>query len=116
MYKKKSKKKACKKAICRRKVYCLENLEGYPNEWDGEISYTGDLYKNHVFITSFYEHPQEGGYYQNGEIKDYALYKEFLISVKKHIQDSGIDDDSIFDKGISELIISKFTRQRLGHL
>lgn len=87
-------------------AFHLENLIGDENDFDYSISYSGDLYMNHTFVTSFYEHPVEGGYYQNGKINDHDSYQEFLLNAKKGIH-TNKDDDWLFNNGITNLMATR---------
>lgn len=85
--------------------YCLKKVKCYENEWDYSISYGGNLYYKSKFITSFYEHPYEGGYYQNGIIRNHILYQDFLNRVGKYDKEVFRKNEySLFSNGISRLM------------
>ncbi|MBX4267164.1 hypothetical protein [Clostridium estertheticum] len=93
-----------KKCVKNKVVFTLKNLRGTENSWDCCKSYDGELYGNDKFITSFYEHDVEGGYYQNGKIFSKKAYEEFIIAVKHYHSNDKFDELTLFDKGISNLI------------
>lgn len=85
-------------------LFRLANLNGIENSWDFSKSYTGDLYYDDVFVTAFYEHPVEGGYYQNGTIGNSELYRAFLSVSEERPDDRYMDEQTVFDKRITDLM------------